>query len=90
MPGATVSDQLSEIAKDARVTLLAVDGDVTTDVENQLLARTIHEMPNSHLSPASTGNSVRSEIQSVFRSLTEFPVNTGSVAIIRHFMNTPG
>lgn len=38
MPGATVSDQLSEIAKDARVTWLAVDGDVTTDVENQLLA----------------------------------------------------
>ena len=36
-PGAAVSDQLAEVAKDARVTLLAVDGDVTTDVENQLV-----------------------------------------------------
>lgn len=37
-PGTTVSDQLKAISDDSTVTLLAVDGDVTTDVERQLNA----------------------------------------------------
>lgn len=79
--GCTVSDQLSELAKDNRVTLLAVDGDITTDVDNQL-----RSLPSTatHLFVSCGGNDalqclpalyepVRTvgEAMDVFRAVTE-------------------
>ena len=47
-------------------------------------------MHNSRLPPLHTGYFAHSEIQSVFRSLAKYPVNKVCIAIIAHFMNSPG
>ena len=53
------------------------------------------KMHDSRLPPLPTGDFAHSEIQSVFRSLAKSPVNkvvrhSGCIAIIAHFMNSPG